>query len=323
MVSDVCLRVAGILFPLSLCAQSVVSVHSGIVHYFEGSVTIDGQPLQQRFGRFEEIRPGSELRTDQGRAEVLLTPGVLLRVDENSSIRIVANRLLDPRVEFVGGSAAVDSRNGSPDAPITFTFRGYEVRFRAPGCYRFDSAPPRLRIDEGEAQVSFNGSSVSAMANHTVSFTPVLTAGPYVNNMDNGLDRWAQQRSESVANDNASAAASDNLSASLDNPQDGGYGGGYALGVDPAFMSPADVWAANNSLLGGGLWSPFSPYPGSLFAYVFVPVYRRSPFLGYRPYQPIGRGPYGPPPSRRAFVHTTPSVVRHFSAPAIHAVGHR
>jgi hypothetical protein len=320
MVSAVWLRIVVFASPLTLCAQSVVSVHSGVVHYFEGSVSIDGQPLQQRFGRFEEIRPGSELRTDQGRAEILLTPGVLLRVDENSSIRMVANRLSDTRVEFVGGSVAVDSRNGSQGAPIVFTFRGYEVHFRGPGCYRFDSMPPRLRIDEGEAQVSFNGRSVSATGNHTVSFTADLTAGPFVNDMDNGLDRWAQERSESVANDNASAATSDNLTANLDNPQDPGYGGGYTLGVDPAFLSPGDLWVTSGGFLPWGAGNPYSLYPGQLFGYIFLPAYRRPGLFGYRPFEPILHGPYVPPPSRRPLVHVTPTVVRHYS-PAIHAVG--
>jgi hypothetical protein len=323
MFSASSLRIAVFVFPLTIGAQSVVSVHSGVVHYFEGSVAIDGQPLQQRFGRFEEVRPGSELRTDQGRAELLLTPGVLLRVDENSSIRMMANRLSDTRVEFVGGSVAVDSRNGSPDAPIRVSFRNYEVRFLAPGSYRFDSAPPGLRIDAGEAQVSFMASSVSASANHIVSFTPNLVAAPTpgVHNMDNGLDGWAQERSEAVANANDSAVTSDNLSASLDSPQDPAYGGGYSLGVDPAFLSPGDLWVTNAGILPWGLGNSFSPYPGQLYGYIFVPVYRSS-LLGYRSFEPIRRGPYVPPPSRRPLVRTAPTVVRR-SSPVVHVIGRR
>ncbi len=47
------------------------------------------------------------LRTGQGRAEVLLTPGVFLRVGENSAIRMLDNRLLSTRVEIVSGNAIV------------------------------------------------------------------------------------------------------------------------------------------------------------------------------------------------------------------------
>jgi hypothetical protein len=330
MISAASRFAAVVLLPLVLSAQSVVSVHSGVVHYFEGAVAIDGLPLEQHFGRFEEIRPGSELRTDQGRAEVLLTPGVLLRVDQNSSIRMISNKLADTRVAFVGGSASVDSRNGSATPPITVSFQNYEVHFKAAGCYRFDSAPARVRIDAGEAEVSFMGQTVSATANHTIALAPALTAGPFVNNMDDGLDRWAQDRSMSVAADNASAATSDNLTADLDNPQTpygggayggGGYGGGYGLGVDPAFLSPSDLWFTN---VGIYPWSPASFYPGLLFGYLYLPSYRRSPLFGYRPYLPIRGGPYLPP-VHRGLVHATPTYVRRSVSTgiSIHPVGRR
>ncbi len=331
MISAASRFAAVLLLPLVLSAQSVVSVHSGVVHYFEGAVAIDGQPLQQHFGRFEEIRPGSELRTDQGRVEVLLTPGVLLRVDENSSIRMISNKLADTRVAFIGGSASIDSRNGSATPPITVSFQNYDVHFKAAGCYRLDSAPARVRIDEGEAEVSFMGQTVSATANHTIAFAPALTAGPFVNNMDDGLDRWAQDRSMAVAADNASAMTSDNLTADLDNPQapngggaygGGGYGGGYGLGVDPAFLSPNDLWFSNT---GYYPWSPPSFYSSPFFGYLFLPTYRRSPLLGYRGFAPIRTGPYLPPPTHRGLVHATPTFVRRsvsIGSP-IHAVGRR
>src|SRR5258708_19297586 len=111
----------------ALSGQPVVSVRSGLVHFFEGSVSIDGQPLEQRFGRFCDIKPGSELRTDQGRAEVLLTPGVFLRVDENSSIRMLDNRLTGTRVEFIGESVSLDSLNAPSVPPLTIPYNTYEI----------------------------------------------------------------------------------------------------------------------------------------------------------------------------------------------------
>src|SRR5882724_12161096 len=80
MTSRCCvfLSVLCCIFPAYSSAQTIVSAHSGVVHFFEGAVSIDGRALEQKFGRFDELKPGSELRTDRGRAEVLLTPGVLL-----------------------------------------------------------------------------------------------------------------------------------------------------------------------------------------------------------------------------------------------------
>src|SRR5260370_32732395 len=126
----------------ALSGQPVVSVRSGLVHFFEGSVSIDGQPLEQRFGRFCDIKPGSELRTDQGRAEVLLTPGVFLRVDENSSIRMLDNRLTGTRAELIGGPAMLLFLHAAPGSALSIAFYGFPMPIQRPCCVLFHTAPP-------------------------------------------------------------------------------------------------------------------------------------------------------------------------------------
>ena len=79
-------------FPAS--GQSVVSTRSGVVYFFVGSAFLGDEPLEQKFGRFPDIGEGRVLRTALGRAEVLLTPGVFLRLDESSSIRLLSSRSL-------------------------------------------------------------------------------------------------------------------------------------------------------------------------------------------------------------------------------------
>src|SRR6516225_2361488 len=78
---------------LRAVGQSVISTRSGIVHFFEGAVYLGDQPLESHPGRFSIVPQGTELRTAEGRAEVLLTPGVFLRVGENSAIRMLASEL--------------------------------------------------------------------------------------------------------------------------------------------------------------------------------------------------------------------------------------
>src|SRR5271163_2603282 len=90
---------------VSASGQAVISTHSGVVHYFEGAVYLNDQPLEPRLGRFLSMPEGAELRTEEGRAEVLLTPGVFLRIDRNSAIRMVSSSLADSRVELLSGSA--------------------------------------------------------------------------------------------------------------------------------------------------------------------------------------------------------------------------
>src|SRR5258706_5131600 len=82
-------------------AQSVISAHSGVVHYVEGEVTIDGAAVHPKFAEFPDVKDGQVLATEEGRVEVLLTPGVLLRMAENSSVRMLSNALADTRIEVV------------------------------------------------------------------------------------------------------------------------------------------------------------------------------------------------------------------------------
>src|SRR6476469_7474053 len=97
---------ASVLFAFSgsaAFAQSVISAHSGLIHYVEGQVSLDGKQVEVKNASFPEVKENMELRTADGRAEVLLSPGAFLRLGENSAIRMVSNKLTDSRLEFLSG----------------------------------------------------------------------------------------------------------------------------------------------------------------------------------------------------------------------------
>jgi hypothetical protein len=161
----------------ALLGQAVVSVHSGVINFFEGSVLVDGQKLEPKFGKFYDVKQGSKLWTENGRAEVLLTPGAILRVGEESSVRMSSTALTDTRVEFGGGEVALDSRGAKASgAPLRITYKGYEVSFTKPGVYNLTSAPAELRVHQGEAQVSVNGKSVVVKEGRLLPFSGALAA---------------------------------------------------------------------------------------------------------------------------------------------------
>src|SRR5215467_9360195 len=89
--------------------QSIISTHSGVVYFFDGSVFVGYQRLEQKFGRFPEIGEGRELRTEHGRAEVLFTPGVFLRIGEGSAIRMLSSKFSDTRLELLDGSVILEA----------------------------------------------------------------------------------------------------------------------------------------------------------------------------------------------------------------------
>src|SRR5262244_1544627 len=119
-------------------AQSVISTHSGLVYFFDGSVFIGPQRLEQKFGRFPDIGEGRELRTEHGRAEVLLTPGVFLRIGEDSTIRMLSSKFSDTRIELLGGSAILEANEPRADSAVRLIHKNWQVRLPQEGVCRID-----------------------------------------------------------------------------------------------------------------------------------------------------------------------------------------
>lgn len=122
-------------------AQSVISAKSGLVHYVEGRVFLNDQLVETKFGEFPDVKENQELRTEEGRVEVLLTPGVFLRLGENASMRMVTNRLIDTRLELISGEAVVEADELLKDNGVTIVYKDYAVQLQKQGVYRFDSEP--------------------------------------------------------------------------------------------------------------------------------------------------------------------------------------
>src|SRR5580698_5111626 len=104
--------------------QNVISAHSGTIHYVEGRVVLDGEPVEPKATEFPEVKTDQVLATEEGRAEVLLTPGGFLRVSEDSSFRMISNRLSDTSFEVVSGDALIEVVELLKDNSITVQFKG-------------------------------------------------------------------------------------------------------------------------------------------------------------------------------------------------------
>jgi hypothetical protein len=188
--------------------QSVISTRSGVVHFFEGAVYLADKPLEPHLGKFPSMAKGAELRTAQGRAEVLLTPGVFLRMGEGSAIRMVANELSDTRVELLAGLAIVDSAEPSPGTSVTLIYRDWTVHFLRQGIYRIDSEPARLWVHQGKAEVSAgtSGEPIFVEQGMDVPFAAVLVPERSIDQPRDALDDWAEGRQQSISADNTIAA---------------------------------------------------------------------------------------------------------------------
>ncbi len=277
--------VIALAFPAG--AQSVISTHSGVIHFFEGAVYLGDQPLQAHLGRFPTMPQGAELRTAEGRADVLLTPGVFLRIDQRSAIRMISNDLADTRVELLAGSAMVDSGEPSPETSVTLTYKDWSVHFLQKGAYRIDSNPPRLWVRQGQAEILAGAGGQPVLVAEGMSLPLTSVLGPERASVPSGdpLNDWDHGRNESISADNAITAEIDDDPAA------------HATYLDEFTYFPL-IGVPSLGLGSSGLYSSFATYqPG--FNSIYLPGYTYRPFILVQ-HGLTGRAlvSYAPPPYR-------------------------
>ncbi|MBV9767856.1 MAG: hypothetical protein JOZ48_23650 [Acidobacteriaceae bacterium] len=262
--------------PLSVLAcfpvfgQSVISVHSGVVHFSEGSVFINNQPLDQKPGTFANVKEGSTLRTEQGRAEILLTPGVFLRVDKNSAIKMISSAITDTQVEFLEGSIIIDSLDAPADSPVAAIYKESKIRFSKHGIYRLDSEPaPLLQVYSGEAQVDHEGKSSTIDTSHLFFFAAATETKKFDDGTDDDFYAWARDRNQAIESENQLAAQTAKDPADMDNgvgipaiPGDPNFGGG-----GPTYAPFGGIYS-----MGGTYYDPYAPFGMSAFGFGAYPV---------------------------------------------------
>jgi hypothetical protein len=274
-------RVAGVVTAIGLGtlaapAQPVISAKSGVVAYQEGQVALDGQTLEPSATHFADVKENSVLETAEGRAEILLNPGVVLRLAENSSFRMITNRLIDTRLELVSGSAVVDAMEVAKDTSVTVVVANAAVTLPKAGIYRFDTAPAGLKVFKGSADVEMGGQFAPVATGKMLSLVDASAKPEKFDTEDtDALDRWGHRRSEYMAMANVSAARQSLLSGSAFYPT---AGMGPGMGCMPS-------WSFN-------MWfgmSTYIPCNGMFMDPYGFPYY--SPFMaGYAGWIPGGYG---------------------------------
>ena len=101
----------GVLLLAGICAypQDSISARPGTINYVEGRAYLNGDEVMQRQIGRTSLNIDQYLRTaDRSKAEVLLTPGVFLRLGESSEIRMVTPSLTDTKVAVTRGEVLVE-----------------------------------------------------------------------------------------------------------------------------------------------------------------------------------------------------------------------
>lgn len=309
-----CLLGAG---ALSVPAWAVDSARSGTAYpgtlnYVEGQASIGAQALSSKSVGSVQLASGQSLTTERGKAEILLTPGVFLRVGDNSALKMISPSLTDTEAQLRRGEATVEVTQIYPQNNLRIDVGGSRTRLLKNGFYDFDANESQIRVLDGEALVQAGDRQIKVKGGHEVDLgaARIKSRGFDKKSYEAGdLYKWSSLRSAYLAEANADIAPAYVVN--------GWYGPGW-IGAgwywDPWFgcytFLPAD--GIFYSPFGWGFYSPiwaFTYYRGfsgpryqhhfALDPHAWGPGLRRAPvvrggtFRGLAPSSPLRSSPRG------------------------------
>lgn len=286
-----------------------ISARPGAVNYIEGHAFLDGSQISQKTLGKTFLNTNDTLSTDLGKAEVLLTPGVFLRIGDNSEVRMVSPSLTDTQVEVTKGEAMVEVAELVKDNNIQILDHGASMRLEKTGLYRLTADnPPTAAVIDGKAEVLYGDHKVDLGKGHETVIAADLKTEKFNPKKEDDLYAWSNVRSEYDAS--ASYATAKNVTVNNYN-----YGGwGYGFG---GWYGPGWYW---NGLWNSWAWLPGDGYFFSPFGWGFY-----SPFyIGYAPivYLPVRGGGKTPVPvntKNPPAIGTTPRSPAQLSAARMQA----
>ena len=241
------------------------SVVPGTLNYIEGSVTLNGQPVTSESVGKAKLGENQVLSTAQGKAEILLTPGVYLRIGDNSSVRMLLPDLTDTRVALLNGGATVEVTELFKENHLQVGVAGTMTTLVKPGLYEFNADHPQVSVYKGEAFVLSGDRQVKVKEGHQAQLTGAVLVAKFDRKaVQDPLYAWSNLRSEYNAQASAESAQA----------VYGGWG--------PYWYGPGWYWNPYWDMYGflpgyGVMYSPFGwPFFSPGFAY-YAPIYFHGP----------------------------------------------
>jgi len=256
--------------------QNANSVSPGTLNYIEGQASIEGRPLSSQSVGNTKLEAGQVLATANGKAEILLTPGIFLRLGEDSTVQMVTPDLAHTEVRLEQGRADVEVDQIYPQNTILVDLKNGQTQLLKNGLYAFDAGNATVRVFDGKAAVypganlQANVKPIDVKGGHQLVLNGDLVK-PQGFNKDQAkadpLYKWSSLRSNYLGQANLNLAE-----------EYAGYSGFY----------PGWYWAGGPF---GYTWLPGDGLFWSPFGYGFYsPYYIRGGGFIYGGY---GRGFYG------------------------------
>jgi hypothetical protein len=241
----------------------------GTINYIEGKALIDGHALSQNSAGSTQLAVGQSISTQNGKVEMLLTPGIFLRVGDNSTVRMISPGLANTTLALEKGRAMVEVAEIRPENNVRIIEGSESTQLLKPGLYDFDGDQGQIRVFDGEAQVQTAGQQIDVKRGHNLNLhaTGRLKARKFDRKAyEDDFYRWASLRAYYVAEANVDAART--------------YGGGAASWYGGGWYGDGWYWdpwfEAYTFIPGDGIF--FSPFGCGFYSPWFA---FRAPYYGY------------------------------------------
>ena len=277
---------------LPLPANAPHAARPGSINYVEGQASLDATPLDASCVGILEMQANQSITTQAGKVEILLTPGVFLRVDNNSAVMMISPNLARTEVQVDKGRALIEVIDIHKENDIEIDMNGAKATLLKAGLYDFDVARNEVRVFHGVADVVFEDKKIKLDGGQKLDLSGEklkaqhLDARPF----EDEFYRWNGLRSGYLSEASVSAAR--------------------------AYIGTGAEWYAPGWVGWGWYWNPwfgvytFLPVDGVYYGpfgwgfYSPIEVFR-SPFIFYGNYPhsfnefhyPYGHG--FPPPAGR------------------------
>jgi hypothetical protein len=256
----------------------------GTVNYVEGQASVNGKALTDQSPGTTRLAARQSLSTGNGRAEILLTPGIFFRVGHQSSVEMVSPDLANTSMDIQKGRALVTVASILPENNVQIGEDGATARLLKAGLYDFDADRGQIRVFDGKALVQIGNRDVTVKGGHELN----LNADGRVKARKfdkkayaDDFYRWSSLRSAYLAEANVDVART--YSAAAGWAPSPWYGAGWYW--DPWFD-------AYTFIPGGGVF--FDPFgwgfysPGMVFGAPYYGFYGGAYGYGYGHYHHFG-----------------------------------
>jgi hypothetical protein len=207
-----CIAIAAVLCVPAARADSPQTARPGTLNYVEGQAYIGTQTLNASSIGTVELARNQSLETGAGKAEILLTPGVFVRLGDRSSARMLSAGLTNTELELEQGEATVEVANIQWGNQLRIAEDGKATELLKTGLYEFDADHNLVRVFTGQAMVEDGDRRIKIKGGRQVDLEgpePIKARKFDKKTFEQAdLYRWTSLRSSYLAEANADAAQS-------------------------------------------------------------------------------------------------------------------